>query len=300
MCVNLRNRPRDHAHSGRRARSVRRPRRWLRPFIAPAVAPTPPGDGPGPVRAAPLPSARVVVVVGSCDVAPGPMQLLGWCASTAPPASTALPSRPPGAPDHGWGRAEEWPRPRPVPPPERLRRAWGESRRRRGLYHGGLADSEGSPRPAPSSGPPGGPNQGRVGGARKSKSEAMSKCEARANANSGISVASSDLKGHASGVGPYSLFCRFCRSALLRMSARRLMGRRSLPPHTRVVRVRSVPTAGSRAGSQFPSPGHGPGLSVLNKSTYKLKITRHRHTGRAQGQFPFGSRPALVPRLVNG
>lgn len=78
------------------------------------------------------------------------------------------------------------------------------------------------------------------------------------------------------------------------------MGRRSLPPHTRVVRVRSVPTAGSRAGSQFPSPGHGPGLSVLNKSTYKLKITRHRHTGRAQGQFPFGSRPALVPRLVNG
>ena len=51
------------------------------------------------------------------------------------------------------------------------------------------------------------------------------------------------------------------------------MGRRSLPPHTRVVRVRSVPTAGSRAGSQFPSPGHGPGLSVLNKSTYQLKIT---------------------------
>jgi len=166
MCVNLRNRHRDHAHSGRRARSVRRPRRWLRPFIAPAVAPTPPGDGPGPVRAAPLPSARVVVVVGSCDVAPGPMQLLGWCASTAPPASTALPSRPPGAPDHGWGRAEEWPRPRPVPPPERLRRAWGESRRRRGLDHGGLADSEGSPRPAPSSGPAGGPNHPIMGPGR--------------------------------------------------------------------------------------------------------------------------------------
>ena len=117
--------------------------------------------------------------------------------------------------------------------------------------------------------------------ARKSKREAMSKCEARANANSGISVASSVLKGRASGVGPYSQFCRFRRSALLRISARRLMGRRSLPPHTRVVRVRSVPTAGSRAGSQFPSPGHGPGLSVLNKGTYKLKITGHRHTGRA-------------------
>ena len=63
-------------------------------------------------------------MVESCEVAQGPMQLLGWCASTAPPASTALPSRPPGAPDHGWGRAEEWPRPRPVPPPERLRRGW--------------------------------------------------------------------------------------------------------------------------------------------------------------------------------
>ena len=48
-------------HSGRRARSDRRPRRWLRPFNTPAVAPTPQGDGPGPMRAAPLPSARVVV-----------------------------------------------------------------------------------------------------------------------------------------------------------------------------------------------------------------------------------------------
>ena len=178
----------------------------------------------------------------------------------------------------------------------------GGSRRRRGFDHGGLADSEGSPGPAPVCGPPGGPNQGRVGGARKAESETRSKREASCICLSSLrlSVASSVLKGRASGVGPYSLFCRFCRSALLRMSARRLMGRRSLPPHTRVVRVRSVPTAGSRAGSQFPSPGHGPGLSVLNKSTYKLKITRHRHTGRAQGQFPFGSRPALVPRLVNG
>ena len=50
------------------------------------------------------------------------------------------------------------------------------------------------------------------------------------------------------------------------------MGRQSLPPHTRAVSVMSVPTADSRAGSQFPSPGHGPELSVLDKSTYKLKI----------------------------
>ena len=139
-------------------------------------------------------SARRKGCCGCCGPVGSPWAdgILDWSASTAPPASAALPSRPPGAPDHGWGRAEEWPRPRPVPPPERLRRAWGESRRRRGFDHGGLADSEGSPRPAPSSGPAGGPNQGRVGGARKSKSEAMSKCEARANANSGISVASSD------------------------------------------------------------------------------------------------------------
>ena len=34
-----------------------------------------------------------------------------------------------------------------------------------------------------------------------------------------------------------------------------------LPPHTRAVSVRSVPTAGSRAGSQFPSPSNGPGVS---------------------------------------
>ena len=65
-----------------------------------------------------------LLLLGSCDVAPGPMQLLGWCASTAPPASTALPSRPLGSPGCGSRRAEEWPRPRPVPPPERLRLGW--------------------------------------------------------------------------------------------------------------------------------------------------------------------------------
>ena len=58
----------------------------------------------------------------------------------------------------------------------------GGSRRRRGLDHGGLADSEGSPGPVPVCGPPGGPNQGRVGGARKAESEKRSKREARAYA----------------------------------------------------------------------------------------------------------------------
>ena len=37
------------------------------------------------------------------------------------------------------------------------------------------ADSEGSPGPAPVCGPPGGPNQGRVGGARNAESETRSK-----------------------------------------------------------------------------------------------------------------------------
>ena len=45
------------------------------------------------MRAAPLPSARVVVVVGSCGVAQGPMEFLDWSASTDPPASTAHPAK---------------------------------------------------------------------------------------------------------------------------------------------------------------------------------------------------------------
>ena len=70
----------------------------------------------------------------------------------------------------------------PVHGPSRPRSdsVMGGSRRRRGLDHGGLADSEGSPGPAPVCGPPGGPNQGRVGGARKAESEKRSKREARA------------------------------------------------------------------------------------------------------------------------
>ena len=60
-------------------------------------------------------------MLGSCGVAQEQMEVLDWSVSTAPSASTALPSRPPGSPGCGWGRAEEWPRPRPVLPPERLR-----------------------------------------------------------------------------------------------------------------------------------------------------------------------------------
>ena len=134
------------------------------------------GDGPGPVRAAPLPSARVVVVVvvGSCDVAPGPMQLLGWCASTAPPASAALPSRPPGSPV----ACRDERRGGPVPGPSRPRSVsvLGGSRRRRGLDHGGLADSEGSPGPAPVCGPPGGPNHPIMGPGRSGEPERRGHC----------------------------------------------------------------------------------------------------------------------------
>ena len=70
------------------------------------------GMGPGLRGLHLCPAQGWLLLVGSCGVAQGPMQLLGWSASTAPPASTALPSRPPGSPGCGWGRAEEWPRPR--------------------------------------------------------------------------------------------------------------------------------------------------------------------------------------------
>ena len=82
--------------------------------------------------------------------------------------------------------------------------SWAGSRRRRCLDHGGLADSEGSPGPAPGRGPPGRPNKGRVGGARKVESETRSKRKAGANAVflSEISVASSCLhEGSRSGCG---------------------------------------------------------------------------------------------------
>ena len=116
--------------------------------------------------------------------------------------------------------------------------SWGESRRLRGLDHGGLADSEGSPGLAPSRGPPGGPNQGRVGGARKAESETRSKRKAPARANF-LRIFWNfcclfSPQGSRFGCGPV-LSVR--RAALLRVSARRLMGRLSLPPHTQAVSV---------------------------------------------------------------
>ena len=191
----------------------------------------------------------------------GSVSVVGWVTTPARPEPASITADSPTRKGHTA-------RPAPGASP-----SWGGSRRRRGLDHDGLADSEGSPGPAPGCVPPGGPNQGRVGGARKAESETRSKREAQANANSsGISVASSVLKGHASGVGPWSLFRRFSRAALLRVSEWPLVGHHSLPPHTRAVSVRSVPTAGSRAVGQFPSPGHGPELSVLHLHTNEPKL----------------------------
>ena len=104
----------------------------------------------------------------SCEVASGPKNILDWCASTAWPASAALPSRPPSIPGpnpgRGKGRAAEWPAAlstaRHVP---EASPAWAGSLLRRGLDHGGLVDSAGSPDPAPGSGPPDGPNNPIMG-----------------------------------------------------------------------------------------------------------------------------------------
>ena len=100
---------------------------------------------------------------------------------------------------------------------------------------------------------------GSKSGGREEQARSSSECKFLSE----ISVASSGLKGRGSGVGPCSLFCHFCRAALLRISVRRLMGHRPLPPHTRAVSVRSVPASGSQTRSHFPSPGHGPELSVF-------------------------------------
>ena len=115
----------------------------------------------------------VPLLVESCEVGDGPINGLVWFATTALPASSALPSRPPGSPGRRKVHAEEWPRPLPVSAPTRPRRASGHgagarprSRRTRRVN----ADSEGSP--GCQCRPPGGPNQGRVGGARKAESEA--------------------------------------------------------------------------------------------------------------------------------
>ena len=126
------------------------------------------------MRAAPLPGARVAVVV-FLKVAHGPMAF--WIGVPPPLRRRPPPSRHvPWLSGCGWRRAEKWPRPRPVPPPERLRRGWvtepARPRSRRSHQLGRVT------RPGAGCEPPGGPNQGRVGGARKAESETRSKREA--------------------------------------------------------------------------------------------------------------------------
>ena len=72
------------------------------------------------------------------------------------------------------------------------------------------------------------------------------------------------------------------------------MGHRSLPPHTRVVSVRSAPHPGSQARNQFPFPGHCPELLVVLKwannhrlgggSRAMLRVSTP--SGHGLGQFP--------------
>ena len=54
--------------------------------------------------------------------------------------------------------------------------------------------------------------------------------------------------------------------------------------------------SGSQARSQFPSPGHGPELSVLLKQANKHIVACCRLTGRIASQNPFGTQPRSVPR----
>ena len=133
--------------------------------------------GPGPMRAAPLPRARVVVGVGFLWGSPRADGSFGLeCLHRSvgvhrPPVTSPWLTR---------LRVGTCGRPRPVPPWSVSVVGWvtalARPRSRR------TADSEGSPGPAAGSGPLGGPNQGRVGGARKSESETRSKRCTLANA----------------------------------------------------------------------------------------------------------------------
>ena len=185
--MDLRNRHSDHAHSGRRARSYRLPRRWLRPFTAPAVAPTPPGDVLGPMRAAPLPSVRVVIVGGflwgspRADGSFGLVCLHRSAGVHRPPITSPWLTRLRGGDVtvRRSGLVHGPSRPRSVS-------VVGGSRRRRGLDHGGLADSEGSPGPAPGCGPPDGPNHLIMGPGRSGKPESRVLCRPPRPAARGI------------------------------------------------------------------------------------------------------------------
>ena len=120
------------------------------------------------MRAAPLPSARVVVVVGflwgsptrlRADVTFGLVRLhRSTCVHRPPVTSPWLTRLRVGT---CGGVASSTARLAPGASP-----LWGGSRRRRGLDHGGLAGSEGSPGPAPGCGPPGGPNHPIMGPGR--------------------------------------------------------------------------------------------------------------------------------------
>ena len=135
--------------------------------------------------------------------------------------------------------------------------SWDGSRRRRGLEHGRLVDSEGSPGPAPGRGPTGGPNQERVGGTRKAESETRSKREAEASAISLSRIFRVPLQPSRVAVRVWArtLFKPVCRAAALRLNARWLVVRRPLPPHIRDV---SVNPSGHGPELVLP-PGHGPG-----------------------------------------
>ena len=98
MCVDLRNRHRDHAHSGRRARAVGRLAAYrhngagsVQCFNAAGAQP-PPGDGPGPGEAATDAQREGWWLVGwlSCEVAQGPMEVLGWGLLRRPSSAVRL------------------------------------------------------------------------------------------------------------------------------------------------------------------------------------------------------------------
>ena len=112
----------------------------------------------------------VPLLVESCEVGDGPINGLVWFATTALPASSALPSRPPGAPAAGRYTRRNG----PVRCPSRHRRVPVVRRvtaPARGLDHGGLAASTPTRkgRPAASAGRRAGPTKGGWVGLEKRK-----------------------------------------------------------------------------------------------------------------------------------
>ena len=120
--------------------------------------PSQPGDGPRPKKAAPLPSVwGGLSLVGSCEVAHGPKNILDWCAFLAPPSShhASVTSR--LRPRHGRGHD-----------------ACTAS------ITAGTSTRQGRLARCPAAGRRGGPNQGRAGGAQKTEGEAESRSETEA------------------------------------------------------------------------------------------------------------------------